>query len=147
MIINPLIEVNTPFPNDTLCYTNSPSIPAYTEAMVQQKIRLQWSEKGGRIWRNNVGAATDDNDRHIRYGLANDSARLNRKLKSSDLIGILPMVITQEMVGRTAGIFTSIEVKKSGWRYKGTDRERAQLAWLRLILGLGGISGFSTGEV
>jgi len=70
----------------------------------------------------------------VRYGLGNDSAQVNAKLKSSDLIGITP-------VGGV-GVFTSYEIKKPGWRYAGTPREVAQLRWLELVVSLGGIGKF-----
>jgi hypothetical protein len=74
----------------------------------------------------------------IRYGLGNDSAQVNAKLKSSDLIGITPMVIG----GQKVGVFTSYEVKKPGWRWAGTPREIAQRDWLLLVRSLYGISKF-----
>ena len=121
------------------------SVPTDTpasEAKVQQEIRLEASRKGLRLWRNNNGACTDQNGRLIRYGLANDSAKVNRNIKSSDLIGITPV-----QVGfKTYGVFTSIEVKKEGWTYKGTDRERAQLAWITLVTAMGGIAKFATSK-
>lgn len=117
-----------------------------SEASAQQRIRLAESKRGARLWRNNVGAATASDGRHIRYGLCNDSQALNRQIKSSDLIGVTPVVITPGMVGDKIGVFTAIEVKKPGWCYTATDREAAQFAWIELILGLGGIAKFSTGE-
>lgn len=119
---------------------------AMSEASVQQQIRLDASRRGVRLFRNNVGACKDDTGRLIRYGLANDSAQVNARIKSSDLIGITPIIITPEHIGMTMGVFTSIEVKKTGWTYRGTDREEAQLRWLILVSGMGGIGRFSTGE-
>jgi hypothetical protein len=87
-----------------------------------------------------------DGKRMVRYGLANDSAALSKCLKSSDLIGITPHTVSAYDVGRLLGIFTSIEVKRPGWKYRGTEREQAQHAWLQLIISLGGIGRFSTGE-
>ena len=118
--------------------------PAGTpEAVVQQAIRLAASSKGIRLWRNNNGACKDDTGRHIRYGLANDSKKINAHLKSSDLIGITPVVVAPADIGRTLGIFTSIEVKRGGWEYHGGARERAQLAWLELVAAFGGIAKFA----
>jgi len=140
MILNPLTQDVQPA--SLLHHTWSPVLPALPEANVQQNIRLHWSKKGGRLWRNNVGA-----EGRLRYGLANDSKQLNKQMKSSDLIGITPTIITQDMVGKLAGIFTSIEVKRSGWRYRNTDdRQSAQLKWLELVYGMGGIAGFYAGE-
>lgn len=130
---------------------DSPVVPVsgVSETAVQQHIRLEASKRGARLWRNNNGATMDGNDRLIRYGLANDSAAVNKKLKSSDLIGIMPYTVTASDVGRTVGLFASIEVKRPGWKYKGAEREQAQLAWIELIIKLGGVARFATspGEV
>ena len=117
-----------------------------SEAWVQQKVKLKASEIGARLWRNNVGVLFDETGRPVRYGLANDSKALNSQIKSSDLIGIMPAKIRPEDVGKTIGIFTSIEVKRPGWKYTGKEREVAQLAWINLIVSLGGIAAFSTGD-
>lgn len=116
-----------------------------SEAVAQQRERLKASAAGDRLWRNNNGACTSDEGRVIRYGLGNDSAQLNHKVKSSDLIGITRRVITPGMVGSMVGVFTSVEMKRGGWTYANTPRERAQLAWLRIVVALGGIGRFSTG--
>lgn len=78
----------------------------------------------------------------MRYGLGNESAALNKKYKSSDLIGITPLVITADMVGRKLGIFTAIEVKKEGWDYSGTRGEKAQNNFLEMIRSFGGYGFF-----
>lgn len=117
-----------------------------SEAGVQNDVRLEASRKGGRLWRNNVGATKDEAGNFFRYGLANDSAQMNKLIKSSDLIGIMPITITQDHVGLVIGQFTAREVKKAGWRYTGTEREQAQLRFIELVLGLGGDAGFASGE-
>lgn len=109
-------------------------------------VRLEAPRKGIRLWRNNVGAMQDAGGRVVRYGLANDSKALNEKLKSGDLIGVRPVVITLNMVGFTIGQFVSREIKAPGWHYTATDREKAQLAWVQLIAGCGGDAAFCTGE-
>ena len=115
------------------------------EIELQKLIQLEASKQGIRLWRNNIGATYDQTGRFIRYGLANESAAVNHNLKSGDLIGITPRIIGPEDVGQTLGQFTSIEVKKPGWVYTGTARERAQQAWIDLILRLGGIAKFMNG--
>jgi len=114
--------------------------PGTPEGVAQQEIMMEAPRKGLRLWRNSNGACVDENGRHIRYGLANLSKKVNSKLKSSDLIGITPVQTDQG----TLGVFTSIEVKRPGWKYTGTAREVAQLAWLNLIVAFGGIAKFAT---
>ncbi len=116
-----------------------------SEAYAQFQVRLEAPTKGVTLWRNNVGVLTDINGRPVRFGLANDSKQLNEALKSSDLIGWRPVLITPGHVGRTLAQFVSRECKAPGWTYTGTDRERAQKAWLDLVAAAGGDSAFATG--
>jgi len=117
-----------------------------TESYIQKMIRLEACAVGGRLWRNNVGAVHTSDNRFIRFGLANESKKENLILKSSDLVGIKPVKVTQEMVGRTFGQFWCKEVKTKGWRYsEGDARSRAQLAWINLINTLGGDACFASG--
>lgn len=123
-----------------------PLVPGTSEAGVQSQVRLEAARKGLALWRNNVGAMQDESGRVVRYGLANDSKRVNERIKSGDLIGIRPVVIRPDHVGKTIGQFVSREIKPGNWRYSGTDRERAQLAWAHLITTYGGDAGFATAE-
>ena len=116
------------------------------EARVQDEARLLASKMGWRLFRNNVGVLKDERGVPVRYGICNDSPAMNKRIKSSDLIGIRPVVITPDMVGSTIGQFVAREVKKAGWKYKGTEHEQAQLAFGTLIIGLGGDFKFWNGE-
>lgn len=120
--------------------------PGTSEARAQQEVRLEASKRGLRLWRNNVGAYSESHPPSpgTRWGLANESAAVNKAVKSSDLIGITPVTITPGHVGRILGVFTSIEMKRPGWVYKGNDHEAAQLAWLQLVVSLGGFAMFAT---
>ncbi len=118
-----------------------------SESQVDEEIKLEAAVQfRSHLWRNNVGAMFDAVGRMVRYGLANESAAMNEKIKSGDRIGVTPVVITPEMVGKTIGVITSIEVKKENWTYKGTEREKAQLAWIELIQNCGGIAGFASSK-
>lgn len=123
-----------------------PDTGKHLEANRQQMVRLEAARKGVHLWRNNVGACTDENGNFIRYGLANDSKRLNDVIKSSDLIGIKSVFITPAMVGSTIGQFVAREVKREGWRYTGTPREQAQLRFIELVCSKGGDAQFTTGK-
>lgn len=119
---------------------------ALSEAAVQNDIRLEASKKGMRLWRNNVGVAITEDGRHIRYGLCNDSKRMNDMIKSSDLVGIKKVMITRDMVGTHIGQFVAREVKAGDWTFSGTQREEAQRNFLNLILSYGGDAAFAKSE-
>lgn len=119
--------------------------PPKSEASVVAARRLAASQRGGRAWRNNVGAYQDDRGNFIRYGLMNDSAQINARIKSPDLVGIEPVLITPQMVGTTIGRFFGEECKRPGWSYSDTPHERAQNAGLQLITALGGRGEFKCG--
>ena len=114
-----------------------------SETRVQTSIRLEASQKGARLWRNNVGAVKTDEGGMLRYGLANDSTKMNKVIKSSDLIGIRKVLIRADMVGGIIGQFVAREVKPEQWVYTATERERAQLNYLQLVAGLGGDACFA----
>ena len=123
------------------------SVAGMSEAAVQSRVRLEAARVPGmRLWRNNVGALNDERGVPVRYGLANDSAALNKVLKSGDLIGIRKVLITPEHVGRHIGQFVSREIKAGGWSFRGTAREVAQGNWAALINALGGDARFASGE-
>lgn len=115
-----------------------------TEAIVQKEIRYRSAQDGVLLWRNNVGAAKDENGNYFRYGLANDTPEMARTCKSSDLIGIRPVLITQEMVGHTIGQFVAIECKREGWKETpGDQRAAAQRTFLNLVRDKGGCAMFA----
>lgn len=118
-----------------------------SETAVSQRVRLAAANAGILAYRNNVGALKDDTGRMVRYGLCNDTAALNKQIKSADLIGIIPRLITVNMVGSTIGQFWSREVKEGGWTYTGKDREPAQLRWAQLVISRGGDAAFTTGDI
>lgn len=115
------------------------------EAAVQTHARLEFA-KIGPAWRNNSGACYDTTGRLIRYGLGNDSAQLNRVIKSSDLIGITPVTAYLQSSGWvTLGVFTALEVKESGWSFRpGDERAVAQAKFHEIVREVGGFAGFVT---
>ena len=117
-----------------------------SEARAQSEIRLEAAEAGLVLWRNNVGAARMEDGSFLRYGICNDSKALNARIKSSDLVGIRPLLITPEHVGTVVGQFIAREVKRPGWSFSGSDRERGQLRFLEIVLAYGGDAAFATGR-
>lgn len=116
-----------------------------SEAEVQQQIRLRAQQHGTPLLRNNSGATFDENGRMVRYGLGNDSSRLNEVFKSPDLIGIWPVIITPEHVGRTLGVFFGVECKPTGWKFRESDKRAvAQKNFGDWVINHGGLFRFAT---
>ena len=119
-----------------------------SESYAQSLLRLEAARTPG-VWlgRNNCGALLDARGRPVRFGLGNESAAMSERLKSADLIGWRSLVVTPEHVGLRLAVFLSREVKHPGWRYTGTARERAQLAWRDMVRAAGGDAEFTTGPL
>src|ERR1035437_7420709 len=105
------------------------------EADIQNEVRLAASANGWRLWRNNLGAGQLANGQFVRWGLANDTSAVNHNVKSGDLIGIRPVLITADMVGHTLGQFVSMEVKREGWKAVNLNNthEKAQQTWADIV--------------
>lgn len=108
-----------------------------SEAGLTSHYRLAMARSGAWMLRNNSGALSHEG-RQVRFGLGNDSAKINKVIKSSDWIGIKPTVITHAMVGMTFGRFAADELKAPGWHFTGTEREMAQAAFGMRVIALGG---------
>lgn len=122
-------------------------ITGQSEAAVVNSVTIEASRCGARLWRNNVGACVDKQGRLIRYGLANTSKKMNQELKSSDLVGIKPILITPAHVGCTIGQFVARECKEGDWSFgKDSSREIPQLRFLELVAALGGDACFVNSE-
>jgi hypothetical protein len=117
-----------------------------SETYVQSLVRLEAVRYGVKLWRNNVGVLEDATGRPVRYGLANDSPTLNKSVKSGDLIGWRPLIITPAHVGIKIAQFVSRECKRPSWSYSGTEHEKAQLKWIQVITADGGDACFVTEE-
>lgn len=120
---------------------------AGSEARVQSQVRLAAPHRGFRLFRNNVGVLKNEAGTPVRYGLANDSPALNKRLKASDLIGWRRLPITADMVGHCVAQFSALECKPEGWTFHGDEHEEAQQRWLMLVAADGGYAKFLTRAV
>lgn len=109
------------------------------EREITDAILVEASNQGARLFRQNVGmgwagklrgrkgsTVVLDNARPLHAGLATGS---------SDIIGITPVTITPDMVGKTLGVFTAVEVK-----YGRTPTTEQQRRFLAMVEKLGGIA-------
>lgn len=139
----------------------APGEDGYSEEWAQAQVRMQAARAGGLMWRNNVGAlktkeihACPSCDFRfevlrppLRWGVCNDSSKLNAVMKSSDLIGGRPLLITPDMVGRVVLQLAAVEMKKPSWKWTGNKHEQAQAAFGALVQQKGGFFMFSTGDL
>lgn len=119
----------------------------HSESNVQARTRLKAVTKRWRLWRNNRGAGKLDSGSYVRFGLANDSKGLGDVLKSGDLIGWRPVLITQDMVGKVLAQFVSVENKHEGWKMPANTMDEellAQIRWADLVNKEGGYAVFIT---
>lgn len=116
-----------------------------TEGYSQSVVRLDAARHGVHLWRNNVGAGTLEDGSFLRWGLANDSQKVNERLKSADLVGWRPVIVLPEHVGKLLGQFVSRECKRPGWKWRGTPEEEAQMRWAMLVSAAGGDAQIVTG--
>lgn len=126
---------------------HSPAPADMSENAVSQRVELGGTVVDGRLWRNNVGAYDEryPPSPGTRWGLFNDSAKMNKKIKSPDRVGPIPVLIQPHHVGRILGVFFGVEVKHGAWK-PGEDkkREEAQHRGLQLINSLGGVGLFAS---
>lgn len=140
-----IAELYNELHTDTMAATGA--IVPTSEQGASSVIRMEAAEKKILLFRNNVGVLSDANSgRPVRYGLANDSPNVNKRIKSGDLIGVRPVTIRGDMIGQVIGQFVSREVKAPGWTYGGTEREQAQQRWAMLINTAGGDAQFAQGR-
>ena len=91
---------------------------------------LELSEAGSMMLRNNCGVLKNPAGIPIKFGVGNPGG--------SDLIGITPVIITDDMLGRTIGVFTAVEVKTPTG--KPTPE---QTRFLEAVRARGGIAGIA----
>ena len=104
-----------------------------SETSVQAACRAEAARQNCYLWRNNSGVLYDSRGVPVRFGLGNDSKKINDVFKSSDLIGLT-----------ASGRFVAIECKAPGWVAPRNQRERAQLAFLEAVHRSNGIAAFVT---
>lgn len=100
------------------------------ETNILQECRLRASQLGYRFYRNNTGRLEDKNGRWVDFGLC---------VGSSDLIGPVPVEITEDMVGKTVALFGACEVKTPGKHPTDTQK-----TFLDVINGMGGVAVWAT---
>ena len=79
-----------------------------TEKELQSHLQRHLNRRGMRLFRNNVGMMQVSQERIIKYGVGGAGA--------ADLIGLRPIVVTEDDVGQTIGQFVALEVKGEGGR-------------------------------
>lgn len=90
---------------------------------------LEASKLDATVFRNNIGVAIYPDGAHVAYGLCPGS---------SDIIGWSPLVITQDMVGRTVALFTAIETKSHTGRKQDNQKN-----FIEQVQAAGGRAGFA----
>ena len=120
---------------------------AKKESNIERLSMVELSKIGCLMSKNNKGVLPDRRGIPVRFGLFNFNKQQSKEFKSSDLIGITPVVITPEMVGSTIGVFTGLEAKKANWHYVGSEHEEAQKNFLDTVKRYGGIAGFFTSPI
>jgi hypothetical protein len=102
------------------------------ENNISNLIMIEASIRSGRLFRNNVGATKTIDGRFLEFGLCPGS---------SDLIGWMPIIVTQEMIGKKIAVFTAIEVKTSeGMARKNNKTWDRQEKFINLVNDHGGIA-------
>jgi len=105
------------------------------ESVIQTKIRLAMGRLRVLMLRYQVGLFWTKDGRPVKIG----------ETGVSDLIGMVPHVVTQEDVGRTIGVFTVLETKQIR---DSTDKARReqQGKFLRLVNRGGGLGAIVRSE-
>lgn len=103
-----------------------------SEKAVSAEVACAVTSLGGRIGRNNVGIAVYMSEKGkpytVTYGVFGEGA--------ADWIGLIPVTITPDMVGREVGVFLGIETKRT----RGGRVSEKQRNFAEQITALGGIA-------
>lgn len=120
---------------------------AKQEKNIQSSILLTLSEAGSTVWRNETAGAWVGRlvyrDGQIVTLAGACMIQAGLCVGSSDILGITPVTITPDMVGRTVGVFTAVEVKAAKGRVS-LEQQR----FIDAVKRAGGIAGVarSAGE-
>lgn len=114
-----------------------------SEAAVASECRLELNMRGIITMRNNVGVLDDKKGRPVRFGLCNETAGMNKVIKSSDDICIIPYVVKPQDVGRKLGVFLGVEHKERSWNFTGEGRETPQANFQRMLANVGAVGVFA----
>lgn len=106
-----------------------------SESLILKEIIAELSMSGVPLWRNNTGKARTMDGRFIKFGIPSADGG------GSDLIGITPVTITGDMVGKKIGVFTAVEVKSSSGRATA-----AQKQFIDNVKKLGGFAGVARSD-
>jgi hypothetical protein len=118
------------------------------ETNIQNEIMIALSKAGATIFRNNVGvgwagkAEKQTQVRMVQVHAGDVVVRNARPLRaglckgSADLIGWMPVMITQEMVGETVAVFLAPEIKT-----KTGASSDAQVRFINAVNNSGGRAG------
>jgi hypothetical protein len=97
------------------------------EGLLIADIQMALANERVRLFRNQVGQYEWAPGKWIRYGLCKGS---------SDLIGWVPVTVTEGMVGETLALFCAVEVKTAG-----VEVTSEQAHFIETINRAGGIAG------
>jgi len=104
-----------------------------SESRIQTDIRLKLSElRAGMFLRYQVGTFLTMDGRPVKIGVPG----------ASDLIGIVPHVVTAEDVGRTIGVFCAIETKQEKDN-TSKGRKQSQASFIGVVRSFGGVAGIA----
>ena len=121
---------------------------ATPEAHASQEVRNRASDWKARLFRNNSGVLMNDVGVPVRFGLGNESQKMNKQFKTGDFVGWFPVTITPDMVGKEIAVFANIEAKALGFKIKSVypinSREFAQNKFNELVRKNNGIAGFAS---
>lgn len=111
-----------------------------TEADFMRRCMKRATELGARLWRLNVGLAWTGEVTKNRDGSI--TIKNPRPFKSgiagmSDLIGFVPVEITEQHLGQTLAVYAAVETKSP--RGRPTDEQRAFVAMVQRFGGRAGI--------